>query len=74
MSHASKIEKAEGQLDCREGAKSLHNKVSNTLLLCFWLHCWRAKTDYAASQAVALAPTHQSGMEKLCWVLAVSLL
>ena len=35
MSHASKIEKAEGQLDFRESARTLHNKVSNTLLSCF---------------------------------------
>lgn len=27
MLHASKIEKAEGQLDFREGARTLHNKV-----------------------------------------------
>ncbi len=27
VSNASKIEKAEGQLDFREGARTLHNKV-----------------------------------------------
>ena len=27
VSHASKIEKSEGQLDFREGARTLHNKV-----------------------------------------------
>ena len=73
MSHASKIEKAEGQLDFREGARTLHNKVTNTLPSCSWLQFWGGSTEMQSPKLWRLHLTIRVA-GKLRWIVGVSVL
>ena len=73
VSHASKIEKAEGLLDFREGARTLHNKVTNTLPSCSWLQSWGGSMEMQSPKLWRLhLPIRVAG--KLCWILGVRVL